>query len=664
VGALLGAPLVAISAAALLLLPGLALLRWLWPDPLALSERWPLAIGLSCAALPLLLLASSLVGLRWSGPLCWAWLAICALAAFWPARTFYHEDTKTRREEKEEKKSLIFVAGSPVIHASSRLRAFVVNVPAVLLLATTALALALRLFVARDLPTGMFGDSYHHTVITQLLIDHGGLFSSWQPYAALRTFTYHYGLHSVAATLALLSGLPAAASLLITGQILSALAAPLVYLLTLRLLRHQASALVAALLIAVISTMPAFYVNWGRYTQIAGQTILVSAAVIWMALLDWRITRPAHRAAGLRLLALAVVASAGLVLTHYRVAVFAACFVAAYALYRVLTQPGWLDRRRAVLGFALIGLAAGALTLAVVAPWLLRLREGALLRIGGYYIANNLSSDAGIHDIFGLIVAPWLLGLALLGLALLLARREWRGLVLVGWFALMWLAANPYLLGLNGTGLLTSFAVLLAVYLIVAPLAGAGIALGVEWLFDTLRRPWMAGPATLALGALLLGWGLGGQQRMLAPQNQLVFPADVVAMNWIRAELPPDARFFVSSFGAYGGGVFAGSDAGWWLPFLSGRASNLPPITYGTEAGETPDYQLSVKIDNEAIMAHPIGSPEAAAALKAAGYTHLYDGPGNTAPAGQEYVSAAQLAGSPLYEIVYNTAGVSIWRIR
>ncbi|MBX0327762.1 hypothetical protein K2Z83_08740, partial [Oscillochloris sp. ZM17-4] len=84
VWALPGAIIPALSLAALLLLPGLALLRLLWDTPLALDERMTLALSLSCAAPPLLLLAGDMAGMRWGGPLAWAALAACALVAFWP----------------------------------------------------------------------------------------------------------------------------------------------------------------------------------------------------------------------------------------------------------------------------------------------------------------------------------------------------------------------------------------------------------------------------------------------------------------------------------------------------------------------------------------------------------------------------------------------------
>src|SRR5206468_8202057 len=57
-------------------------------------------------------------------------------------------------------------------------------------------ALLVRLYAVRDLPVGLLGDSYHHTLMAQLLVDNRGIFSSWQPYAPLATFTYHFGFHA------------------------------------------------------------------------------------------------------------------------------------------------------------------------------------------------------------------------------------------------------------------------------------------------------------------------------------------------------------------------------------------------------------------------------------------------------------------------------------
>src|SRR5690242_13980997 len=86
VSAAFAAPLTVIALTAMLLLPGLALLRLTWPGALASSDRWPLAIGISCALPPILLLISEPLGLHWNSWLCWAYLAFSLLVLIWPMR--------------------------------------------------------------------------------------------------------------------------------------------------------------------------------------------------------------------------------------------------------------------------------------------------------------------------------------------------------------------------------------------------------------------------------------------------------------------------------------------------------------------------------------------------------------------------------------------------
>jgi hypothetical protein len=228
--------------------------------------------------------------------------------------------------------------------------------------------------------------------------------------------------------------------------------------------------------------------------------------------------------------------------------------------------------------------------------------------------------------------------------------------------------ANPELLGLSGSGLISSFAVLIAAYIVLAPLAGSGLALAADRLAALHVRNVPAFPgfpvqhAQPLLALALLVWGVSWQSRIADPQFQLLTPADAAAMEWIRHSTSDDARFYVNSFTAYGDTVYAGSDGGWWLPFLSGRTSNLPNILYGIEAGTLPNLHQHVFRENEGIQAYPINSPQAAEALLSAGYTYLYDGPSANPP--NEYITVAQLADSPYFEQVYSRDGVTIWRLR
>jgi len=675
---LVTAPLTFLAVPALLLLPGLALLRWLWPRPLLPAERWSLALGISAGLPPLLFLLSEPIGLRWNTWLCWAYLLLAALALCWPvggANPFRVRSMwwalRLRRGSADTAR-LAAVSAVPTVPDRKpwELRAFGRNLRAaldvehILLITMTLIALAVQLYAVRDLPVGMFGDSYQHTIIAQLMVDHGGLFSSWRPYAPLTTFTYHYGFHSLVAWLYWLSGTPVTRGLLIVGQVESALAVPLVYLLTRRVLGDGRAALWAALLAGFVSAMPAYYVNWGRYTQLSAQTVLPAACIMWASLLETAVDRRAARAAVLRLSALAIIVTAGIVLTHYRVAVFAACFVVVFGIYLLCAKVrSWRQFLR------LAGVSVGTLliVLLLVAPYLIRLRESALLKLGGYFLSNNIGTDlinglGTLDTVFSLYVKWYLLGLAAIGGVLLALRRQWRALVFAGWAAIVFLSANPYLVGLNGAGIISNFAVQIAAYLPLAPLGGAAIALlwgwGQGWLGAIGGVQWLQ----IVAGLLVMLWGMRWQQRIVSPEFQLCTPADITAMEWIRRETPPDAKIFVNSFPAYGNTIYAGSDCGWWLPFLSRRETNLPPLTQGTEAGEQPGYQFIINDLNSGIERYPIESAAAADALHAAGFSYLYDGPSASPPG--EYISPQALAKSTYYELTYDRAGVRIWRIR
>lgn len=630
------------SLGLLLWLPGAVLLRLLPPGGLAPAERFAMTIGASCALLPLLLLASLQLGLRWNTATAWLLLLLCAGVWIWPYRQNLWQ--------------------SPLNWQTWRIDGELAG-----LLLILGMGLLIRLLPMRDLLVGMWGDSYHHTVMAWLLAEHGGIFSSWQPIAPLTTFTYHYGFHAAVAWLAWLSGLPVTGGVLLVSQVYNALAVVGVHLLTRRLTGSPAAGLWAALLVVTISPLPGEYLNWGRSTQLAGQLLLPAVVVAWVMLIEratadgagqpnWRdLIRP-----GL----LAALLTAGLALTHYRVAVFAACFVLVYAGYALLLQVRSWQAFGRLSG---AGLLSGGLAFLLMLPWLLRLREGALLQIGNHFASQNIGSEQTNalppFDAMVTAYAGWpLLGLALAGLPALIWRRQWAGLTLPLAALVIYLAANPYLLGLNGAGIITNFAVLIAVYLLLAPLAGYALATLGMLLGRGSGETKLAQAAQIGCAGLLLLLGTSWQLERFNPGYVLYTSADDQAAAWIRQETEPDAQIFVNSFPAYNNTLYAGSDGGWWLPFMTGRQTNLPPITYGSEAAENPEFRYLVNQFNAEIQAAPIDAAATAAQLKAAGYDYLYNGPAANPAA--EYLDPARIDASPLYEQVYQHAGATIWRIR
>jgi hypothetical protein len=280
-------------------------------------DRLAIVVGVSVTLWPLAFLWSSLAGLTWSTSI--VWLAVFGLAAGLVALV-------VRQRPR-------FSQDHPRVCAASVVLAFVLVV-----------AVGLRVWQAREMVVVPWVDGFHHTLITQLMLDGGTLPDGFRPYMPVDGFYYHFGFHVLAATVSWLSGASAAQATLWTGQALSALATVTIYALALRLTQHRESAVLAAAVPAAVFFFPSYYLSWGRYTQLAG---LVALPVVWILVTDATV-----RARPVRVLALAAACSAGLLLVHYRVFVFFLIGVVPEWLFSTSSNDVWI-------GFAIRGLLVG-----------------------------------------------------------------------------------------------------------------------------------------------------------------------------------------------------------------------------------------------------------------------------------------------------------------
>lgn len=617
-------------AVLLFTLPGYALLVLLLPRPadelLLLLFGAP---GLSAALAPLLLLAASLVGLPLGRAQVVAMLVIFALLAL----------GGTARRIELSREQLI-----TALRAALRLEHL-------LLLAILALSLAVRLWVVRDLTVPLWGDSMQHTLITRLLVENSGLFHSWEPYLPLRTFTYHFGFHTLVAFFHWLSGLTVVQSVILMGQFLNALAPLAAYLLAVWLTRNRWAGLGAALTAGLLSPMPMYYVNWGRYTQLTGHVILTAALVLALAAIE---------RGGRRHMGLAAIALAGLALTHYLTVPFYALFLLPYLL--ILTyqrRSGGLQSATGPLVPWLRALGLGLLAVILVTPWIRNILDSPLpLVLLSRFRPSPVSGFfRGPYNAIGdpFFFAPaYLVAPALVGALWGLLRRQRGILLVILWVGLLFLMANPYVIGLPGTGTVNNFAVFITLYLPLSVLVG--YLLGEMVALLGARWPW----ARVGVGVLVILAGLwGARERLPVLDSQFVLAtkADEAAMAWIRENTPPQAKFLVNSFFAYGGSLVAGSDGGWWIPLLTGRRNTSPPLHYGMEFATDPDYRLKVNALVRQVLENPVDSPETLRLLREHGVTHVYIG-----EKGGKLQPQAFLA-SPHYRTVYHEGKVWIFEI-
>jgi len=660
-------------------LPGWGALSWLFP--LWQNMHWvgkiSFSIGIGLAFSPLLLLWTNVVGIQ-LGTL-GAWLlpvlgfVSILFKIIWTRREEYNNKLKDEPLEQASKLKRIFFNLSEV-NWNSLIES---SIPDLAFLIVMGFVILTRFWPIRNLDAPMWGDSYHHTMISQLLVDNGGLFLYWQPYAELNTFSYHFGFHSIVSIFHSMTGIDVVQATLWIGQLFNILAISALYPLALLIGKNKWAGVIAVLIAGMLSPMPMYYVNWGRYTQLAGQVILPAAIIIiWSNLEspknDWKWN-------GLIWLVIA-----GLALTHYRVLIFIPLFYLAFLLLQ-FRQMNVLS----ILSRSLLH-ASGALIL--ILPWIVQVLEGKLPIIFGQQISTSVvqisqaAREANtIGDIsFYLPMTLWIL--MLVSIVWGIWQRNKRSNIFSLWWLLILLAANPNWLRLPGTGVMTNFAIFIAAYFPASILIGSAagsflsrIGVGkINNLLDNktshqanknLRKLIQNLLLPIILVVLVFGSSIGSIRARLnnvqPASHALVTRSDVRATKWIDEKLPSDAKFLVNSFFAYGNSLVVGADAGWWLPLLANRENSQPPITYGSERGPTADYVTRTNKLVSDIQTKGVSHPDVVAELQERNYTHIYIGQqqGQVNASSPPMLNPKELLNDQNFNLLYHQDRVWIFEI-
>jgi hypothetical protein len=539
-----------LQTAFLYVLPGWALLSLLWRrNSWSWQEKACLSAGLSVALYPLLFLLASTSGIS---PGKWlAWLpGSLAIVVVVVQNIKKLEFSRARRLPQDSSRKLIL-----------RLDAW-------LFLALVVALFFIRWAAVRSMSAPAWGDSVHHTAIVRLIVENSGLFESWKPYFPVESMTYHFGFHANVAVFAWLAGLAAPQAVLVAGQALNVLAVLVLYPVAVRLGGTRWAGLGAVAVAGLVSGMPGFYVNWGRYSQLSAQVILPAA--VWFIDALWG---DEERFPKRRLVLLSFLL-AGSILSHYRVTM-----VLIAAALSWMLRSLWLHRRR--LGewaFRLRDFAlTGAVSLALVSPWLIKLLRSRVAqhvdRIIRLTRDLSVTGDLWVWEHLDLYLSSffWIAGLAAFILALW--KKRSLALAVAAWAATAFLLANPFCFGIPGAGLVTNFVLAIGLYVPVSLLLG--------WAAGAVWKRWQERPAgrvavVLSLGLCLVIAG-PKQARIVRPFFQLVTPDDLTAFEWIKANVSAKARFLTNAFLAFKNTASVGSDAGWWLSFYTERQGILLP---------------------------------------------------------------------------------------
>lgn len=651
------------SAVLLMVVPGSVLFHLFYPnwDEEQPAEKWILAAGAGAVLFPFLLVWANFFGLH-SGA--WfVWLPV-GLGFFY----------------------LLMVRGKIIWQTNIRkwfisVLKFPVRFPAeTALLFLAGLLIFTRFWTVRSLVAPMWGDSVQHAVIAQLIIDHGGLFSSWLPYAPYQTLSIHFGFSTLAAGLKWLTGMETVQAVLWMGQIVNVLAVLGLYPLARVVARGNKWAGVITVLIAGwVTTIPAAYVNWGRFAQLTGQVGLPVAiwlsikAFEWFRLRDWLVSPPLWWPTIRRIIPLGVVA-AGMTFCYYRMPYFYGLFLVSWFLcwgaFSLFEHKPIQFRLiiRIIAGTGIIGI----LIVLAASAWLPNMFATSLY---GYFKAGVSVMATGDRAIESLIkdyqvwlrpdyyLPPLLSAAAVLALIIGFRQEAWELTAVGVWTIVMAFFRVTALLKIPGAALLDGFTILIWTYMPVGIMTGwlAG------WLWDRFGLSKFRFAERLVL-ILVIGTGLwaGWAQRGLSQPKDyaLVREPDMRAMQWIRANTPPDAMFLVEGFSNYNGSAAVGSDAGWWIPVLTGRQNNLPPqYALLNEIPNDPGYKRRVADLFLLLEKEDLNSDNAKKALCDWGVDYIFigQGQGRINMGAPVLFTPDELANQPVFSPVYQVDGVKIY---
>jgi hypothetical protein len=653
-------------AVGLFVIPGWALLSWLWAGWRRLSwgEKAGLGAGVSLALYPMLMLWTDLFHVHLGAG--YAWLPMLAGVAYLAA---------SRARGWLKRKNGQGTPGKTFSIQAIHPTAFFPNLA---LMIVIGILVGLRLWVVRTLQAPMWGDAYQHTMIAQLIIDHGGLFSSWLPYVPYNSLTVQYGFSANAAVFSWLSHIPSPQTALLTGQFIDCIAILSLYPLAVRLSRGKHWAGIAAVVAGgLLSSMPAFYVNWGRYAQLAGQAIL--PACIWLAWdylddtksedvnnpitkflnqLDWKKTL----VIGLTL--------AGMLLAYYRMAFYFATFFLAWILGWAL--PRWGFKVNAWLSGLIKTVGAAVVSALFLMPWLAKVSGSSLASSVESGISNAsplngvLQDYAAWRNVTGYLPA-YLLALGLIALGWGLLRKDWIIPAMGIWVLALAGVKAGALIKMPGANMMGSFAVLIALYIPASLLAGWFFAQIVEVIPAGNKSAQLQAAAAVAILAAA-GYGAYQHKDLSNPGVfALVNRPDLRAMQWIQANTSPASRFLVEGFSIYNGTSVVGADAGWWISMLGKRQNTMPPqYALLNETPDPIDYSQKVTALVNTLEKQGLGQVDTLALLCKEGISHVYigQGQGMIGAGARQLFSAQELSASYAFDLVYRQDRVWIFALK
>lgn len=525
-----------------------------------------------------------------------------------------------------------------------------------------------RYYIAYYYPYPAWTDSVHHVILTKLIAESGALPATLEPYYPIPLDMYHLGLHALAATLVWLSRAEPHTALLWTAQTLNAMCGWSIYLVLDRK-ASRVGAITGAAIVGLFSYQPAFYVNWGRFTQVAAQALLLTAWLVTHETIRYTfsISKGKGDVSGDRkllggLILFSGLLTASLVAYHLRVAIFYILLLIPSTLY-IFFSNGNIRQRWATVVCVFVGIAA---TAGIFSFPILRNALLSYLRMSSQPLPSTVSPSqyseltssyfsAQFSQITALAGQNWLLILATVCVILGLFRRDKLTVLATIWLVSLIGLGQTYLLKINLLNVVNITGVAILFYI---PL---GIILGstASYLFSLGRVSTKEITSVIYASCLVIATLPFAWQRIHDIESFRFFITsdDIQAMRWIEETLPQHSLFAVNA-DFWLPTIPVGTDAGYGLPYFANQSITAAPML----GNLAPLSKQNAWIENSRLVLNLNDDPTSVQALGERGVNYIYLG------ATDHYVTDKELDAEKLkhytdLRLLYDKNGVSIFEI-
>lgn len=603
-------------------------------------EQIAVAVGISLALIPVLMLWTSVLKVSWSGIA--LFIAVGFLIGLFLVRIIYSSIiVRMKRSRLPGGQSENHHDSSEMIRNHNKLYSLA-------LLLVFLAALAVRLIMVRDLATPAWVDSVHHALLTRLILNTGAYPTSYLPYFSIAPTSYHLGFHSIAASFIWLSRLDLPHALLILGQVLNALTVFSVYLFSNILTRNRLAGLFAAIITGFLTPMPAYYSSWGRYTELMGILLLP----VILSLISKLLIKSDTRKTGW-IIGFGALTAGGLFMIHYRVLAFLVSLVLFFIIIQLIRRDKETNNTTTRILLA-VGIMA-SLGIILVFPWFIQTIKTNLLP----YLTPVSNTSTPFSQDFSWPYLTSALGrqamiLAGLGLIWGVIKLKRLSFIIPIWVISLFIIANLGALKLPGGGLINNTSVEIMLFIPISILGGYFLAELINFWQDLIPSPFIFPAFTIVTILTVFVAFLGARQLIpiLNPITILTRYPDLPALQWVRENIPQDETIVINPF-AWGYGLYAGQDGGYWISALAGQPTIPPPVIYGLsqeapQLTEISRHVFSLSNDPPALWEY----------MHSHQLNYIYIG------ARGGVISPQKIAASALFHVLYYQDGVWVFSIK